>query len=233
MKEIATFTESTEKLSVALSNLIPQLFFDVIARLIPGFVIIWSFYYALLNAQIINAEFIKKFAPILPDNQLFLFLISSLIFYVISIIFYGLWSFIVFIACLILSKSFTCNEDIVHRFLEVLKAPPEFTLRHDYIKLYAPGAGNRITKLKAEIHMSGALTVAFSLCFIICGISYIKEGLWISSSLYLCLLYFFGALGLFFSNRHFSIRLCRAVNSYSELLRFKLDAYSLPKDMKC
>jgi hypothetical protein len=42
MNNTEAIKESTEKLGEAVSNLVPQLFFDVIARLIPGFAIIWS-----------------------------------------------------------------------------------------------------------------------------------------------------------------------------------------------
>ncbi len=229
MKEIDAIAESTEKLSAALSNLVPQLFFDVIARLIPGFIIIWSFYFSVLNLDILTNDNIKYLESLLPDNQFFLFLISAILFYVTSVIFYGLWSATIFFVSWLLPY----NEMIIHRFLEVLKAPYEFTLRHDFIKLYAPGAGNRITKLKAEIHMSGSLTVAFIICLLM-TIAAIRQHNQIPPYLiYLALFYLFGAIGLFFSNRHFSIRLCRAVNSYSELLGYEHNEYSMPDKHEC
>jgi hypothetical protein len=39
----------------------------------------------------------------------------------------------------------------------------QFSSRYNYIKIKAPIAGSRITKLKAEVHMSGALASAFAI----------------------------------------------------------------------
>jgi hypothetical protein len=233
MNNAEAVKESTERLGEALSNLVPQLFFDVIARLIPGFVIVWSFYPVLLAGGIIDDTIVTRLKGLLPDNDFFLFLISVIVFYVTSIVFYGLWSSLILSVCLILSKSFNCDESKVHRFLEVLKAPPEFTLRHDYVKLHAPNAGNRITKLKAEIHMSGALTIAFAICLFISVISCVNNPQCLPDSLYLGFFFLIGTIGLFFSNRHFSIRLCRSVYSYSELMEFSSGEYKLPTDIKC
>jgi hypothetical protein len=234
MDDVKKAIETTNQIGSSLSSLIPQLFFDVIARIIPGFAIIWSFYFSLYGLKNVSADFFNNISSIMPESSFFVFLITVVVFYIISIIFYGLWSAVVHLYCSVKSKSIECDEKHMHRFVEVLKASKDFTLRHDFIKLHAPSAGNRITKLKAEIHMSGALTVAFALCFILSLFSSIGSSLSLITIVGRCLFFLFSTIGLFFSNRHYSIRLCRSVGSYSALLGYEEDSFELPDGyIKC
>jgi hypothetical protein len=220
--------ETVEQASATLAAIIPNLFFDLIARLIPGLAIIWSLYLALLgNIFIDPKELLCNISILLPQNTTFLFCITVVIFYISSIIFYGLWSFS--IHCL---EHYGLIKKGSNNFVEVLEASPEFSYRRDFIKLKAPIAGSRITKLKAEIHMSGTLVAAFALC---CLISFL--GLWsyeFSFPVAVSRLVFFvlGTMGFYYSNRHYTNRLYRAVISYSDLLNFKvpINCHLIDKD---
>lgn len=156
--------------TATLSAIVPQLFFDLIARIIPGFAIIWSFYLALLGGPLLNVnDVFDKVHSLLSEtetNSFFIFSITVLVFYTSSIIFYGFWSLSIHAYFFLQEKLFKCEDSDSRRFIEVIQADEDFTLRLDFIKLRAPVAGNRITKLKAEIHMSGTLTATFGVCFL-------------------------------------------------------------------
>lgn len=227
--------ETTEKVSATLSAIMPQLFFDLIARIIPGFAIIWSFYFALLGSPLLNVDnvFQEIYALAPKTNPWFLFLITVLVFYISSIIFYGLWSLLIHTYCFLKQKFSKCKIDDLKRFVEVITADEEFTFRHDFIKLHAPAAGNRITKLKAEIHMSGALTTTFGICFLYSLVGFFGNSLSIGELVLRSAFFLLGAFGLYFANRHFSIRLVRSVGSYSTLLGYE-GKFKLPEGFdKC
>lgn len=46
----------------------------------------------------------------------------------------------------------------------VYKGANDFSKKYDWIKIRDPDSGSRITKLKAEIHLSGTLVVVFVVC---------------------------------------------------------------------
>jgi hypothetical protein len=229
--------EVAEKAGSALASLIPQLFFDIIARIIPGCVISVLFGILALShwqklpewckdGKVVNEHFLN-------EHFLLFLLVFIAIIYIVSVMFYGIWAFlmhsvynfVVMIDRIIVKittnwepnnffKKLVCS---IRRFfdglfVEVVEACPEFSFRHDYIKLNAPIAGSRMTKLKAEIHMSGSLAAVF-----VIGLAL---SLYFSKNSWIAILLFFAALGCFFSNRHFTRRLHRSVNSYSALLGY-------------
>ena len=73
MGEIDSELNSVEKAYSTFAAIVPQLFFDLIARIIPGFAIIWSFYLALLNNSMINVTKIYEKARDLTPDSTFVF----------------------------------------------------------------------------------------------------------------------------------------------------------------
>ncbi|MFM8333880.1 MAG: hypothetical protein ACKN9T_19610 [Candidatus Methylumidiphilus sp.] len=225
---------SIEKTGSAIASIIPQMFFDLIARILPGFAIIWSFYLAFLGNNSIGIDCIlEKASDLLPkDNMFFVFSITIVTFYTASVLFYGLWSAI----CSFLAKKFK-HSGMFFETTETNKY--EFVLRHDYIKLNAPSAGSRITKLKAEIHMSGALAVAFSMCFAISCLNFFN--LFGCNSMQPCLtqpqkicravFFGFGVIGFWYSHQHFLSRYRNSVLSYSTILLYDKRNYTYPVDL--
>ena len=230
MNEVKDSIEAAEKVGSTLSSLIPQLFFDLIARLIPGLVIIWSFYLAFYGNTLIDLDkLVAKVSNILPKNDFFLFCITVVLFYVSSILFYGLWAAVVRVLKPTLDYIGLCTKN---SFVEVMETSHEYSFRHDYIKLKAPVAGNRITKLKAEIHMSGALTAAYLICFLISLTSFLYSTLDTAEYTIRSIFFLLGLIGFFFSNHHFTRRLHCSVGSYSVLLNYENDKYRFP-DLGC
>jgi hypothetical protein len=218
--EQSDFIEIVEQAGSILASIVPQLFFDLIARLIPGMAIILSLYLALLgNAYIDFRELLCDLSNLMPQNTTFLFCTTFVIFYVISIIFYGLWSF-----CLHCLEYYGLIKKGSDNFVGVLEASFKFSYRYHFIKLKAPIAGSRITKLKAEIHMSGTLTAVFALCCLISAVGIFTGDLSKMVSVSRLVFFVLGTIGLYFSNNHYTSVLYRNVILYADLLNFKMPA---------
>lgn len=155
-------------------NFIPQVFYDFIARLIPGSILIWSSYLIYFGPSI-SIEHLKKILNNEWDINFLLIIVTLLIAYIISIIFNGLWTLI--------SKSFDLvkklfshtkqNEQIrndtktedIQKAKQVVKAIqnsenieiPSTPFVYDYIRLKRPNIGARLVKIKAEIRMCKVL----------------------------------------------------------------------------
>jgi hypothetical protein len=208
--------EAVEQITSSLSNLIPQLFFDMIARFLPGLVAIFSFNF-VFNDIIGKLKSVHNY----PYLKYVVFVIAC---YYISIILYGLWCASEFMLSQLLPENIKdkLKDYILPQGSESSVSNEQFSLRYDFIKLRAPSAGNRITKLKAEVHMSCELTMTFFLCFI--------------ASIFRCdifiLFFFISSIGAFFSYKYFSERLWRAVGSYSTLIGYEKFLYELPDEFK-
>lgn len=155
-------------------NFIPQVFYDLIARLIPGSILIWSLYLVYYGSSAI-IEHLKKILNNEWDINFLLIIATLLTAYIISIIFNGLWTLI--------SKSFDLvknlffhtkqNEQIridvvtedIRKAKQVVKAIqndenieiPSTPFVYDYIRLKRPDVGSRLVKIKAEIRMCKVL----------------------------------------------------------------------------
>ena len=303
-----------EQTTNTLANLIPQLFFDLIARIVPGVIILASFIFtykikltnnpqtnkssqATDSSQVIDSSQATDTIDIsdyITDSVLINFLELLLlvaIIYVVAVVFYGIWylcnrtiyhllnSFsivllkifsvlqeifsvlrkkifsISFSAKLqdLLSKIilslFTKSEEnssnrspffvntkyggklpkfLIPFFFESGDAGEKFALRYDFIKVNAPVAGERITKLKAEVHMSWALVVNFFLFAILCyfrtfnenPVNELDQNSLIRTTSFIIL-----GVGALFSNYHYNLRLKRSVYSYSVLFKVNVDDY--------
>ncbi|MGK7899003.1 MAG: tetratricopeptide repeat protein [Xenococcus sp. (in: cyanobacteria)] len=224
--------ESAEQVGTTLSSLVPQLFFDLIARIIPGLVIIWSLYLALLGNKLLNSkDLVDSISSLLPENEFFVFCIAIVVFYTASILFFGLWVLCIFPLKEIYNKcklpkknrceGNRCKKNRCEDLIEVIEFSENFSSRYYYIKLNAPIAGSRITKLHAEMDMSGSLTATYLLCFLFSIIFWCHGELEQSEKIAKLLFFFLGSIGFFYSNLCFTARLSRSVNSYSKLLLFK------------
>lgn len=199
-----------EKTANTMSGLIPQLFFDLIARILPGPIIIASILIASYSGLDNLHKAIMGGMDFISHSQFFYTMLSIFVCYIVSIICYGLWYLF------INTNRFIFKESSMSKFVEVTDIGRIFSLRHDFIKLHAPIAGSRITKLKAEIHMSGSLIIGFVICSIISLINQSHN-----PYNYHFLIFTICMLGSSGSYLHYCQRLKRAVESYSELLEFK------------
>lgn len=210
--------EVVEKVASTLAGVVPQLFFDVIARIIPGsFIAILFIFLTPISLTFTNIAL--NYAQ-LKDSALFGFFIFCCLlssFYVIAIIFYGIWELFIMTMCTIFPDNLLkkLNESLGIPFEIDGRLKKQFSLRYDYIKLKAPIAGSRITKLKAEAHMTGTLASAFIVLLVAAkGYAFV----WLT----------LGFLGSFIFHAYFLRVLKRSVDSYSVLLGYKAAKYHVP-----
>lgn len=183
---------------------VPQLHFDLIARVIPGAVLLVAFFVIfgsdslikLVAGQVAGAHFSESF--LILSIVLLVGLFAS---YVAAVLLWGmLHSFIKLLKHLI-KKDFDVETFIDMSTMTVAE-------RYEVIKKTDILCGNRITKLKAEIHMATTL---------IAGIIALAVAHFVSSKsvnfawIYLILLW--GAFGALL---HFRSRLSQVLNAYKQ-----------------
>ena len=129
-----------------IGSWVPQLFYDLIARVIPGFGICVSF---LLFFEISNPITINYKEIFLSANcpTTFIILAGISISYICGFVFRGIYCLICFIAGI--------TTDI----------KDEYVLYYDRIKLENESAGSRLSKLRAEIHMCTVLETGWFCSF--------------------------------------------------------------------
>ncbi len=186
-----------------IGSWVPQLFYDIIARLVPGTVIIGTLAVAIAGPGESKRFFdvwMNKPASSYPSLVIVVgagFVLS----YALGIIFLGLSAPI---------------EALAYR---LVKVKSDFVLRYDFVKQRDPPAGSRITKLKAEMHMTELLILGFSIALVI-DLVKIRSSSGGSRGL-LALVLLIAILGSIGALRHFIVRQNRAVENCSRLLGFE------------
>lgn len=151
------------KTGLGIGTWMPQLFFDVIGRVIPGALCIGSLTLALIGPeQFWNTLHALLDKPSKSYPSLSVFFGAGLVLsYTLAVILWGLWH----VLSLLVRKSM--RENNREPETGIRDEGGDFSMKYDFIKLMNPTAGNRITKLKAEIHMAGVLILGFSLSLLI------------------------------------------------------------------
>lgn len=139
---------------------VPQIFFDIIARLIPGSVTIGMFALVALGPEqfwCFVKTWLETSEKTFPSVTIIL-AVGFTISYVIAVLLWGIW----FQLCQIdrfLSLKLHLIQNIDPE-TGVSESHHDFVLRYHYIKHKDASTGSRITKLKAEIHMCGVLILS-------------------------------------------------------------------------
>jgi putative hydrolase of the HAD superfamily len=143
-----------------------------------------------------------------------LFILAAVVLsYTFTVVFWGLWFLLSFILLKLL-----CKTD-VDPATWISDGDGKFYDRYDFIKLKNSGAGNRITKHKAQIYMSGVLILGFSLSYVI---NFLK--LCISfdiSRLILAVLLFAAMVGSAGAKYHFIRRMRTTVKNNAKWLGYE------------
>ena len=208
---------------------IPQLFYDIIARIIPGFFILLILLINVLDAdQFIN--YLKKILLVdntydLSTNLLILFGIG--ISYIFAIILRA-------ISCMVLHPIYKIKGNTIDPeseseskelswkdigLIENNCKTNEIALRYDFIKIKDIVNGNRITKLKAEVQMSGILFIGLLISSITNSIMMFFD--YSISRLIILFCTLFISIFCYRAKKHFNDRLKIAVHNCSELLGFR------------
>lgn len=125
---------------------IPQVDFDIIGRLIPGTIVIGSILLAAIGTETGPESFWNKLLNLLnstPKLTIFVVLVI-LASYTLATL---LWCFYSLLMKIFFRKKYWDNE--------------KFRWKYEKIKYKNPSAGDRITKLKAHVHMAETLIPGF------------------------------------------------------------------------
>lgn len=141
---------------------VPQIFFDLIARVVPGIVTIG----ALVIASWGPSRALSFLGPWFRDPpesspMILIVLLALTLSYALAIILWGIWYFM---AGLLRSVRHAVG---IEPETGVEDPKGEFAVQYDFIKKSDPQAGNRITKLKAEIHLAAALVVGLCISLLV------------------------------------------------------------------
>lgn len=148
--------------SFTLKPSIPQLFYDVIARIVPGAVIVGVLALAVAgpekSARVVE-EWLNKRGDQYPSITLMVFVgfVSS---YTLAIVLLGCWHLVSAIVCKTGLDAYLPNWTKI-------SSDAELPMKYDFIKTNDPMAGSRITKLTAERHMAGILIFGLSLALLV------------------------------------------------------------------
>lgn len=193
--------------AMGIAFLIPQVFYDVIARFAPGAVILSALILMTVGLEQTRAELgtLKELISSSFVLGLLVFLVFLAYMYTVAIILKGLLA--LFTEALPAARK-------KQLWPKVDNLPEKF----DYIRLHNYEAGNRISKLNAEVHMTEVLCLGFLVGSILgAGISLTDAG----SSRWMLVSLFLGfAFASFGMRCHLLVRRNTAVNNYAALLHY-------------
>ncbi len=192
---------------------VPQLFFDIIARLIPGPIIIGAISFAYVGPAAglcMMRNWLAKPSDSYPPVTL---LIGALfgVSYTFAIILRGI------------GRVLSLLYSTIRGSRKSKEAPTpgkhnDFSMKYDFIKRNDPSAGGRITKLHAEESMTKVLILGFVISFAI------NLWKWLGSldvgRLQLGLILLLAVIGSIGANYHFARRIKTAVENYAALLGY-------------
>jgi len=156
-------------------SFILQVVYDLIARLIPGSILIWCSYIIYFG----YSKCILHFKTILDktwDLNFLLIIEILLIAYIISIIFSGIWSllskklsFLNKDASIIWKRSNQSTKDDIYKAIKSISSVdfvvdieiPSSSFVYDFIRLKVPDVGARLVKVRAECHMCAVLIIGW------------------------------------------------------------------------
>ena len=146
----------------ALNEVVPHISHDIIGRIIPGVIVIFSLIVTILGpaqalAQV-DAWVIHPDAP-LSIWAVVLFVVAG---YVMAVILTSIW----YILKPLFRPSKKKSRDADKEYQPNLANPP-FALQYDAIREKSPQAGARIVKLSAEMSLGQVLAVGWSICAVI------------------------------------------------------------------
>lgn len=183
-----------------IGSLIPQLFYDVIGRIIPGATLLASTLILFEGPEKALRHLATWSNP--PDANISIALVligNMLAAHILATLLGGIWFRVFRIKCdrklMGLGKHLNAwgkrgEDNVEQRFNQILdddypetdnirkmkSATDRIAYMYDYVLLHCPKAGARIAKLRAEQHMSGVLMIGFVVLILFCyWFPYIKQ----------------------------------------------------------
>jgi len=175
-------------------NFIPQVFYDVIARIIPGSVLLWFSYLTYYGYY----KCIEHAKLILKNDYGSSFLVVAeilLLGYIISIVLYGIWLKISQWVNKYFKKGnsspiwrrnsdVTLEEDVksvaitMKNYISIQNLNvPSTSFIYDLIRIKMPDVGARLVKIRAECHMCSVLFVGWVILLLMNIINFFEKPL--------------------------------------------------------
>jgi len=146
-------SESVARLGTGISSWVPNLYYDLIARVVPGFVVATTLG-VVLAGPAPSWRSIREMVSSETQPSIFLLLLIGLpIAYTVSVICYGL--------------DRALRKRIRHSSMAAHEWPDDFSMKYDFIKSKQPSTGNEAGKLRAEVHMTHVLQTGWVLTLLI------------------------------------------------------------------
>ena len=170
-----------------LSGFVPQIFFDLIARVAPGAFLLFLLYFLVFkDPQNFNSELNNTLARFKQEHGAKTILFFSFIFtsYITAVVLEGVYHIIKNIIDGILSNRFSDflgrqiseTKEIALKYIKnkydkniyiTGSIFPDMFIMYDSVRLLNPGAGSRLVKLRAEYYMARVLVIGFIILAII------------------------------------------------------------------
>jgi len=143
-----------------IASFIPQVFYDVIGRIIPGSILL-TLSYLIFHGQSIEQTKQGYIETVIFTQPQYLLIFDFIVFsYFISTLLGGIWMFVS-------RKGYKgLDLDTLQKNLEKLdNVYPDVSFLYDAIQYIFPSVGSRLAKLSAERHSARVLTIGFSILF--------------------------------------------------------------------
>ncbi len=158
-------TPSLPSATSGIASLVPQLFYDVISRLIPGSFLLLLYTTILLGPRctVDVTKHLYEAGGLKNATITFLFLlILSVLSYAFSILLWQQWPFLKRLIYPTGEEENTQPKKNSQHCQEFNTIEKVRSFKYDFVKHRDPLAGSRITKLSAEIHMAETLAVGLA-----------------------------------------------------------------------
>lgn len=159
--------KALEETGGAINGVLPQVFFDLVGRMIPGTVILTG---GLICVPEVRAQVMNNLERILELKSAMVtfatIIVAACACYLFAMFFYGCflvltdWRSKWLFRCFGIPLAPDLSESEPAKRSKDGEPEPTFSNKLDTIKLVAPGAGSRIVKIKAEIHCVSTLLPA-------------------------------------------------------------------------
>jgi ABC-type multidrug transport system fused ATPase/permease subunit len=196
-----------------VANCVPQVYTDIIGRVIPGTLIMGSIWMAICGPE----EFFSSLGGWLEKSTISSVTLATVLVFLTSYILAILiWCFVSYLNTILWQKYGKPESTKMEWFRKIMYWDDDgFHKKYEKLKYYNTAAGNRVTKLKAQIQMVETLFVGFPLSVFL-GIIYSKE-----SNTYLfvsCVFMLIAAFCSFFARQYFIDHMNNSLDKNLELL---------------
>jgi hypothetical protein len=156
-----------------IGSVIPQIFYDLIARITPGLVVILTGFFVWRGGEAAEQDAVRAFGWLSGEHSPVVLVLFAALFasYVLAFVLDGIWGFLPHR----FFKEAVCRDEekIIDEFK--LLDPgfdaanyrfPGIALRYDAVRLRDANAGARLAKLRAELHMCRVMVLGLSILWV-------------------------------------------------------------------